>query len=374
MVSKSRIIIAVIASLLIISASVIAYQVLTPQPQEEKKVSLNGAGATFPFPLIDKWVAEYHKINPKILVNYQAIGSGGGIRAHMEKTVHFAASDAPLSDAQFRNASGTLHIPFTIGGVVPIYNLPDMPSGLRFTGEILAQIYLGEITKWNDPRLAAINPGVSLPDKDIVVVHRSDGSGTTFIWTSYLSAVSQKWRETVGKGTSVNWPTGLGAKGNDGVATLVQQTPYSIGYVEFTYAKKNNLPYGHVLNAAGEFVEPSIESFMKAAAAAALTLPRGDESWSSVSIVESIVNNREAKGAYPITSFTYFLIYKELNVLPNMDEDTARALVYFLWWAIHDGQKYSADLYYVPLPDEVVKHNEETIKMITFNGQRVYKG
>lgn len=373
MVSKSRIIIAVIATIIIVSASIIAYQALTPQQQEEKEVSLNGAGATFPFPLIDKWAAEYHKIKPKVLINYQAIGSGGGIRAHMEKTVHFAASDAPLSDAQFRNASGTLHIPFTIGGVVPIYNLPGVPSGLRFTGEILAWIYLGEIKKWNDPRLTVINPGISLPDKEIFVVHRSDGSGTTFVWTSYLSAVSQKWKETVGRGTSVKWPVGTGAKGNDGVAALVQQTPYSIGYVEFTYAKKNNLPYGHVLNAAGEFVEPSVESFRKAAAAAALVLPKGDESWSKVSIVESIVNNKEAKGAYPITSFTYFIVYKELSVLPNMDKDTARALVYFLWWAIHDGQKYSEDLYYVPLPEEVVKRNEETIKMMTFNGQRVYK-
>lgn len=372
MKKASKILIATVTIAIIVAASLIAYQVLAPQ--EEKEVSLNGAGATFPFPLIDKWAAEYHKIKPKVLLNYQAIGSGGGIRAHMEKTVHFAASDAPLSDTQFRNATGTLHIPITIGGVVPIYNLPGASSGLHFTGEILANIYLGKITKWNDLRLIAINPEVSLPDNDIVVVRRSDGSGTTFIWTSYLSAVSREWKESVGKGTSVNWPVGLGAKGNDGVAALVQQTPYSIGYVEFTYAEKNNLPYGRVLNAAGEFVEPSIESFMKAAAAAALTLPKGDGSWSGVSIVDSIVHNSGAKGAYPITSFSYIIMYKELNVLPNVDEDTAKALVYFLWWCIHDGQNYAADLYYVPLPGEVVGRNEETIKMITFNGQRVYRG
>ncbi|MEM3506366.1 MAG: phosphate ABC transporter substrate-binding protein PstS [Candidatus Bathyarchaeia archaeon] len=365
-------VIAVIAIAIIVAASFIAYQASIPQKKME--VSLSGAGATFPFPLIDKWAAEYHKVEPNILINYQAIGSGGGIRAHIEKTVHFAASDAPLTDDQFKNATGSLHIPITIGGVVPIYNLPGVSSGLNFDSEILAKIFLGEITKWNDPKLIAINPRVTLPDKEIVVIHRSDGSGTTFIWTSYLSAVNQKWKETVGKGTSVNWPIGLGAKGNDGVTALVKQTPYSIGYVEFTYAKKNNLPCGYVQNAAGEFVEPSIESFMKASAAAALTLPKGDENWSRVSIVDAIVNNRDAKGAYPITSFSYFIVYKELNVLPNMDEDTARALVYFLWWGIHDGQNYSANLCYVPLPKEVVKHNEETIKMITFNGQHIYKG
>lgn len=358
---------------MIAATSIIVYQRIT-LPKEEREVSLNGAGATFPFPLIDKWIAEYHKINPRTIINYQPIGSGGGIRAHMEKTVHFAASDAPLSDAQFRNVTGTLHIPITIGGVVPIYNLPGVSISLNFTGEILAKIYLGEITKWNDPIIKAVNPGVNLPDKEIVVVRRSDGSGTTFIWTSYLSAISQKWRETVGKGTSVNWPIGIGAKGNEGVAALVQQTPYSIGYVEFTYAKKNNILYGRVQNAAGEFIEPSIESFMKAAAAAAITLPKGDESWSRVSIVDSIVNNKGAMGAYPITSFSYIMVYKELNVLPNMDEYTAKALVYFLWWIIHDGQNYASSLYYVPLPGEVIKHNEETIKMMTFNGQRIYRG
>lgn len=372
---RGKIAVAVIVAIIIVAASVITYQLLVaraPTP-EEKEVSLDGIGATFPFPLIDKWISEYNKIKPNVMINYQPKGSGAGIRAHMEKTAHFAASDAPLNDEQFQGAQGSLHIPFTIGGVVVIYNLPGVPSGLRFTGDILAKIYLGEITKWNDPLLATINR-IELPDADIVVVRRADASGTTFIWTSYLSAISRDWRERVGKGTSVNWPVGIGARGNDGVAAVVQQTPYSIGYVEFTYAKRNNLPYGYILNAAGEFVEPSIESFRRAAAAAALVLPEGNESWSRVSIVESVVNNSDARGAYPITSFSYFLVYKELNVLPNMDEDAARALVYFLWWCIHDGQDYAADLYYVPLPEEVINHNEETIRMITFNGQRVYRG
>ena len=358
-----------IAIIAIVATSAFAYQYLTAK----QTITLNGAGATFPFPLIDKWAAEYHKIKPNVQVNYQAIGSGGGIQQHTEKTVHFAASDAPLTEAQAAKAPNTLHIPITIGGVVVIYNLPGIAKGLKFTGEILADIYLGKITKWNDARLTAINPGISLPDQPITVVHRSDGSGTTFIWTSYLSNVSPEWKETVGRGTSVNWPTGLGGKGNDGVTALVQQTPYSIGYVEFTYAKKNNLAYGYVQNAAGEFIEPSIESFAKAAEYAAVTLPRGDASWSKVSIVDSLANNTQAHGAYPITSFSYILVYKELNVLPNMNEATAKALVDFLWWTVHDGQNYAADLYYVPLPSSVVAHNEETIRLITFNGQQTHK-
>ncbi|MDH5815647.1 MAG: phosphate ABC transporter substrate-binding protein PstS [Candidatus Nezhaarchaeota archaeon] len=366
-----RTFIVVACVIVIVAIGVLAYQLLASQG---KTVLIEGAGATFPFPLIDKWITEYHKINPNIFVNYRPIGSGGGIRAHIDKTAHFAVSDAPLTPEEYRKAGGTLHIPLTIGGVVPIYNIPGITEKINFTGEILAKIYLGEITKWNDPELAAINPMVSLPDKDIVVVRRADASGTTFIWTSYLSAVSQKWRENVGASTSVKWPTGLGAKGNDGVAATVKQTPYSIGYVEFTYAKANNLTYGRVRNAAGEFVEPSIESFMRAAEVAAITLPRGDEYWTNVSIVNSVVDNVEARGAYPITSFSYFIVYRELSVLPDMDLDKARALVNFLWWCIHEGQRYAADLHYVPLPSNVVRHNEETIKMITFNGQRVYSG
>lgn len=347
------------------------------QNMSTSRITLNGAGATFPFPLIDKWAAEYHKIKPNIQVNYQGIGSGGGIQQHTEKTVHFAASDAPLTEAQAANAPSTLHIPITIGGVVPIYNLPGIPKGINFTGEILADIYLGKIAKWNDPKLVAINPDINLPDQSIWVVCRTDGSGTTFIWTSYLSNVSPEWKEKVGRGTSVSWPEvtlGLGGKGNDGVTAHVQQTPYSIGYVEFTYAKTNNLAYGYVQNAAGEFIEPSLESFRKAADYASVTLPKGDASWSGVSIVDNLSNNMQASGAYPITSFSYILIYKELNVLPNMDEAAAKALIEFLWWTVHDGQNYAADLHYVPLPSSVVSHNEETIRLVTYNGQQLIKG
>ncbi len=361
------IILAAIATTIVIS--MLAY----PYISISQAIALNGAGATFPFPLIDKWAAEYHKIKPNIQVNYQGIGSGGGIKAHIEKTVHFAASDTPLTDEQYAKAPNTLHIPITIGGVVPVYNIPGISKGLKFTGEILANIFLGKINKWNDPKITAINPDINLPDHEIVVIHRSDGSGTTFIWTSYLSDISQEWKEKVGRGTSVNWPTGLGGKGNDGVAALVQQTLYSIGYVEFTFAKKNNLPYGYVQNAASEFIEPNIESFAKAAAFVAITLPKGDEKWSEFSIVDSLANNKQAIGVYPITSFSYILIHKELNVLPNMNEATAKALVDFLWWTIHDGQNYAAELYYVPLPSNVIMHNEVTLRMITYNGQKLYK-
>ncbi|MGQ9479690.1 MAG: phosphate ABC transporter substrate-binding protein PstS [Thermoproteota archaeon] len=349
---------------------------IKPQGNTEatREISLNGAGATFPFPLIDKWIAEYHKIKSNVKINYQSIGSGAGIRQHTEKIVHFAGSDAPLTEKQRANATNTLHIPETIGGVIIIYNIPGLGKGLKLTGEVLADIYLGEITKWNDPKIAALNPDASLPEREIIVARRADSSGTTFVFTDYLEEVSEEWRNTVGKGTTVNWPTGLGGKGNEGVAGLVSQNPYSIGYVEFIYAKRNNLTWAYLKNAVGEFVVPGLDSFSIAASYAASNLPKGDESWSQVSIVDSIVNNREAKGAYPITSLTYILVYKELSVLPDTDEDTARTLVEFLWWIIHDGQRYSAELDYVPLPENVVRLNEETIKMITFNGKQLYTG
>lgn len=356
--------------LIVIMGGFFTFQYLYPT-QTIQTITLNGAGASFPFPLIDKWISEYHKIKPNVQLNYQSIGSGGGIKQHTEKTVQFAASDATLTPEQSSAAPNSLHIPMTIGGVVPIYNLPGVQKGVKFTGEVLADIYLGKIRKWNDPRIVEINPTISLPDRDIVVVHRSDGSGTTFVWTNYLSEISHEWKKTVGKGTSVKWPIGIGGKGNEGVAGLVSQNPYSLGYVEFIYAKKNNITWGFVKNSAGEFIEPSLKSFATAASHAAVSLPKGDGDWSRVSIIDNIINNTKAYGAYPITSFSYFIVYKELNVLPNMNEAAARALAEFLWWTVHDGQKYSADLDYVPLPENIVKHNEETIKMISFNGKKL---
>ncbi|MBO3832779.1 MAG: phosphate ABC transporter substrate-binding protein PstS [Candidatus Brockarchaeota archaeon] len=363
-----RIMIVLLVAIPIAAGTFLVYQQFT-KPQ--RTINLNGAGASFPFPLIDKWVSEYSKIKPNIIINYQSIGSGGGIRQHTEKTVNFAASDAPLNLEQASSAPNTLHIPFTIGGVAIVYNLPEVTKGLKFSGEVLADIFMGKITRWNDPRLQELNAGVNLPDKDIIVVHRSDGSGTTFVFTDYLSEVSGEWKTNIGKGTVVNWPTGLGGKGNEGVAGLVSQNPYSIGYVEFIYAKKNNIPWGYVKNAAGEFVEPGLESFRAAAAAAAVTLPNGDAVWADVSIVRNIVHNKQAIGAYPITSFSYFIVYKDLKVIPGMDEEMARALVEFLWWTIHEGQNYSAELYYVPLPSNVVTHNEATLRMMVFNGKQL---
>ncbi|MEM2087788.1 MAG: phosphate ABC transporter substrate-binding protein PstS [Thermoproteota archaeon] len=366
----NRKIIITIISIAVALGAIIAYQELA-KPQ--RTIILNGAGASFPFPLIDKWISVYSQTKPNVQINYQSIGSGGGIRQHTEKTIDFGASDAPLNPEQASNAPNTLHIPFTIGGVAVVYNIPGIQKDLKFSGEVLADIFMARITKWNDPRLLALNPGVNLPDENIIVVHRSDGSGTTFVFTEYLSEVSQDWKTNIGKGTVVNWPAGLGGKGNEGVAGLVSQNPYSIGYVEFIYAKKNNIPWGYVKNAAGEYVEPSLESFKAAAAAAAVTLPRGDESWAEVSIIRNVVHNARAAGAYPITSFSYFLVYKDLKVLPNMDEDMARALVEFLWWTIHEGQNYSAELDYVPLPTNVVAHNEATIRMMTFDGKQLLR-
>jgi phosphate transport system substrate-binding protein len=366
-----------VAAIAVIVASIFTYQYIFAA--QTQTITLSGAGATFPFPLIDKWTAEYTKIEANVQINYASIGSGGGIRQYTVKTVDFGASDAPLTEQQFANATNTLHIPETIGGVVPTYNLPGIGSGLKFSGTVLVNIYFGIIRNWNDTQLQELNPSVNLPNQDIIVVHRSDGSGTTFVWTNYLSDISQEWRTTVGKSTSIQWPTdsiqgiiSLGGKGNEGVAGYVSQNPYSIGYVEFIYAKNNNLPWGYVQNAAGEFVEPSLQSFAAASSAAAVTLPSGDQSWSTVSIVDSVVNNTQATGAYPITSFTYLLVYKELNVVPGMNQDKANALVQFLWWVVHDGQDYSSDLAYVPLPQSVVTNDEATIRMITFNGEQLY--
>jgi phosphate transport system permease protein/phosphate transport system substrate-binding protein len=309
-----------------------------------------------------------------VQINYQSIGSGGGIRQFTVKTVDFGASDAPLNDQQFANVTNPLHIPFTIGGVVPTYNLPDIGPGLKFTGPILANIFLGKITKWNDPQLVAMNPSTALPNKDIIVVHRSDGSGTTFVWTNYLSDVSPEWKATVGKSTSVNWPVGLGGKGNEGVAGIVTQNPYALGYNEFAYATINKISFGAVQNAAGNFVLPSLESFTAAVTAASTVLPQGNENWSKVSIIDSLSGNTNAADAYPITSFSYLMVYKELNVLPGMDMARARALTNFLWWSIHAGQTYAPPLAYVPLPASVVTLDEATIKSITFNGQTVFQG
>jgi phosphate transport system substrate-binding protein len=312
--------------------------------------TLTGAGATFPYPIYSKWFSEYKKLHPDVEINYQSIGSGGGIKQIQGKTVDFGASDGPMTDEQLA-ATGfkLLHLPTVLGADVPTYNLPGVTKELRFTGDVLADIFLGKITKWNDPRIAKVNPGVKLPDTDIVVVHRSEGSGTTYIWTDYLSKVSPEWKTKVGKNTSVNWPVGLGGKGNEGVSGTVKQTVGSIGYVELIYAIQNNMSYGSVQNPAGEFVKASLES-VTAAAASVKEMP--DDFRVSIT-------NAPGKGAYPISSFTWLLVPVQWN-----DAAKKKVMVDFLNWMTDKGQTMTAALAYAPLPKNVVAKEKAAIKQI----------
>lgn len=338
----------------------------------QSQVTINGAGATFPFPLIDTWRVEYQKINPSVSINYQSIGSGGGVKQFTAKTVDFGASDAPLKATERAAAPGALQIPETIGSVVAAYNVPGVPSkALKLTGPVLADIFMGKITKWNDPKIQALNPGTSLPAAPIVVVHRSDGSGTTFIWTSYLSKASPSWNQTIGASKSVPWPVGIGAPGNEGVSNAIKGSPNTIGYVELNYALTTGIPYALIKNAAGTFVEPSLNSTEAAVSNSPATksLPAGDQSWEKVSLLNSTGAN-----SYPIASFTYLLVPKDMSTNPSLDQTKAKALVDFISWAITDGQKLAPKLGYVLLPPEVVKHNQDTLKSITFKGTPLYTG
>jgi phosphate transport system substrate-binding protein len=313
--------------------------------------NINAAGATFPYPIYSKWFDEYHKLHPNVQINYQSIGSGGGIRQLLDKTVDFGASDGPMTDDQLRQAgSKILHFPTVLGAAVPSYNIPGLAGELKFTPEALAGIYIGKITKWNDPAITGSNPGVKLPAEDIVVIHRSDGSGTTYIWTDYLSKVSSDWQNKVGKNTSVNWPVGLGGKGNEGVAGLIKQTPYSTGYVELIYAVQSNIPYGSVKNAAGEFVKASLAGVSAAAAAAAKSMP--DDFRVSIT-------NPPGKDAYPISSFTWLLI-------PSQIQDAAKkaAIKDFLGWMLTSGQQFCEPLAYAKLPKEVTAKEQKAIALI----------
>jgi phosphate transport system permease protein/phosphate transport system substrate-binding protein len=365
-----------------------AYGQITPpsQLQEQQQgggqaITLNGAGATFPFPLIDTWRVEYQSVNPSVSINYQSIGSGGGIRQFTERTVDFGASDAPLTEEEMQALASTpVHIPETIGSVVAAYNLPGIDKGLKLTGPVLADIFAGKITRWDDQRIRELNPEISLPAADIITVHRSDGSGTTFIWTSYLSQVSPEWNQTVGAGKSVQWTTGLGAQGNEGVSNTILSTPNSIGYVELTYALTTDMDYASLMNREGNFVEPTISSTQAAAQAAiimnsssaanntsgsTISLPGGDQSWTHVSLLDA-----PGADSYPIASFSYLLLYKELST--NIDSmEKAQALAQFVNWAITDGQQFASPLHYVSLPESVVQHNQQTLSSLTFNGQPV---
>ncbi len=322
-------------------------------PAAAQQLLINGAGATFPNPLYQKWFSEYHAKIPAIGFNYQSIGSGGGIQQFTAGTVDFGASDAPLTDEEWARAKDAVHIPTVLGAVVITFNAPV--QGLKLTPQVLADIYLGKITRWNDKALAAVNPGLKLPDTDISVMHRADGSGTTSIFTDYLAKVSPEWKEKVGMGKSVKWPAGLGGKGNEGVTGLVKQTPGAIGYVELAYAKQNGLPMAQLRNKAGAFVTPSIES--TSAAAAGVQIP--DDYRVSVT-------NADGKDSYPIASFTYLLVHKDAK-----DGAKGTALVEFLWWAVHDAQKFAGPLDYAPLPGPVVEKVSRTIQSLTVQGKPV---
>jgi phosphate transport system substrate-binding protein len=305
-----------------------------------QKVQINGAGATFPYPIYSKWFSEYNKLHPTIEINYQSIGSGGGIRQVQAQTVFFGASDGPMTNDQLLAAPGKiLHFPTVLGAVVPVYNIPNVTS-LKFNGPVLADIFLGKITKWNDPALAKLNAGVPLPSSNITVAHRSDGSGTTFVWADYLSKISPEWKQKVGANASLNWPIGVGGKGNEGVAGLVSQTPGSLGYVELVYALQNKISYGAVQNQSGEFIVPDVASVTAAAAGAMPTMPKD---------FRVSITNSPGKGAYPISSFTWILLYED-----PQDKNHARIMSDFMKWALNEGQAMAGTLGYARLPEQLV--------------------
>jgi len=314
---------------------------LVASPAVSQTIQIDGAGATFPYPIYSKWFSEYNKLHPNVQINYQSIGSGGGIRQLSNQTVFFGATDGPMTPDQQLAAPGrVLHFPTVLGAVVPIYNLSEIGSDLKFSGETLAGIFLGKITRWNDPALTKDNPGVTLPDAEITVVHRSDGSGTSYIWCDYLAKVSPDYKKTVGVATSVNWPVGLGGKGNEGVAGLVKQTPGSLGYVELIYASHNQISYGAVKNLEGEFVKASVETVTAAASSAASKMPAD---------FRVSITNAPGKGVYPVSSFTWLLLYENPK-----DKERSRVMVDFMKWALADGQKFAPELGYAPLPQGVI--------------------
>ena len=319
-------------------------------------VKLQGTGATFPNPLYQKWTSEYGKLYPNIRIDYQSQGSGAGIKQIKEQTVDFGATDAPMSNDDLQSAPGAiLHIPTVLGAVVITYNLQGITAPLRFSPDVIADIFLGKIKRWDDARIKADNAGVQLPSADITVVHRTDGSGTSAVFTEYLSKVSPEWKAQVGSGTSPKWPVGLGGKGNEGVTGQVKQTPYTIGYVELAYAQQNKLPVALIKNSSGNFVEPSLEAVTAAAAEVVSTTPED---------LRVSITNAGGSNAYPIASYTYILVYQD-----QKDPVKGKALVDFLWWGIHDGERFAQDLLYAPLPAEIVKRAETRINSITSGGK-----
>jgi len=317
---------------------------------------LQGAGATFPTPLYQKWLSEYGKLHSDILIDYQSIGSGGGIKQIREQTVDFGASDAPMTDAELKAAPGELvHIPTVLGAVVVTYNVASITQPLHLSSDVVADIFLGKITKWNDARIKQDNGGVNLPAADITTVHRADASGTSFVFTDYLAKVSAEWKEKVGADKAPKWPGGQAGKGNEGVTGQIKQQPNTIGYVELAYATQNKLPVALIKNASGKFIAPSIDAVTAAAAAASGETP--DD-------LRVSITNSAGENAYPISSYTYILAYKD-----QKDAGKGKALVDFLWWGIHDGEQYAKALEYAPLPAEIVKRTEAKINSITSGGK-----
>ncbi|HET7538794.1 MAG TPA: phosphate ABC transporter substrate-binding protein PstS [Polyangiaceae bacterium] len=328
------------------------------EPKSDE-ISLTGAGATFPYPLYSKWISEYNKLNPNVKINYQSIGSGGGIRQITANTVDFGATDAPMREDEAKQATGRLfHIPATIGAIVIAYNLPDVSVTLKLTPEVLVGIYAGKIRVWNDPKIQADNAQAKLPAKDIAVVYRTDGSGTTAVFTDYLGKVDAEWKQKVGVGKVVNWPTGLGAKGNEGVTGQVKTTPYTIGYIERAYASQNKLPMAELQNKSGKFVAPTIEAMTAAAEAVDVS----DE------LIVSLAN-ADGEGAYPITSYSYLLVYEDAK-----DAVKGEALAKYVWWGLHEGQTFSKDLDYAPIPAKVLVKIEGRLKELRSGDKKLLSG
>jgi len=380
-ISRMVLIVAAVAVIAIVGAGVVVGLYggklggpSTTNQSSSQQITLNGAGSSLVYPLMSAWIYNYTILNPNVRINYASIGSGAGITQLEAKLVDYGASDAPLNANQYQaltggnvQLGGVLQIPEVAGALVPAYNLPGIGTGLRFNGTVLADIYLGTITHWNDPALQQLNPGVQLPNNTIFVVHRSDGSGSTFVFTDFLSQVSPAWNRTGARSTSINWPVvlGVGAKGSEGVNGVILGNPYSIGYTESAYATIDHLTYGAVENAAGNYIlENATNAAEAVAAAASVPLPQGQQSWVNVSIVDRVAHNTTAVDAYPMTTFTYVMVYPV-----QTDQVKGQALAKFLWWLINDGQPAVRSLGYVPLPQSVVAIDDATIKLLTYNGQ-----
>jgi phosphate transport system substrate-binding protein len=333
------------------SLGIAAVALATATLGAQQTVQINGAGATFPYPIYSKWFAEYNKLHPNVQINYQPQGSGAGIKQLQSKTVFFGATDGPMTQDQLLASPGPiLHFPTVLGGVVPVYNIPNVSQELKFTGDVLARAFLGTITKWNDPAIAKLNPDVNLPNTDITIVHRAEGSGTTYIWVDYLSKVSPDFKKRVGVATSVQWPVGLGGKGNEGVSGLVTQTPGSLGYVELIYALQQKINYGSVQNMNGKFVKASTASVTAAANSAASKMPAD---------FRVSITNAPGDDVYPISSFTWLLLYENAA-----DKAQAKIMVDFMKWALGDGQKFAPDLGYAPLPQSVIEQELKALAKV----------